>query len=277
MKKTLGLGLIACSLAMTSVAQTDTTNTNKADTIKMGGIIIIRKGNPADTSKHDDVVITNRRKKSDAKVATNWGIVDLGFANYSDETNYAAAAAQGFVAPGMDKDDLKLRTGKSVNVNIWLFMQRVHLIKRAVSLKYGLGLELNNYRFDNKQVLIQENPTRFTLDNSLRDLKKNKLAADYVTIPVMLSFNLTPNDKNGFGFGGGISAGYLYSARQKFKSNEEKTKNHDDYNLRKWKIAYIGELNLGPVRLYGSYALNSMWEKGLDQTPYAVGLRFSYF
>jgi hypothetical protein len=34
-------------------------------------------------------------------------------------------------------------------------------------------------------------------------------------------------------------------------------------------------LNLGPVKLYGSYAMKSMWEKGLDQTPYNVGIRLS--
>jgi hypothetical protein len=37
----------------------------------------------------------------------------------------------------------------------------------------------------------------------------------------------------------------------------------------------VGELNLGPVKLYGSYAMDNMWDKGLDQTPYTVGLRLS--
>jgi hypothetical protein len=55
------------------------------------------------------------------------------------------------------------------------------------------------------------------------------------------------------------------------------SKLRDDFDLRKWKVSYIGELNLGPVRLYGSYALKSMWEKGLDQTPYSIGLRLSHF
>ena len=93
----------------------------------------------------------------------------------------------------------------------------------------------------------------------------------------MLNFNFTPNKKQSFGFSGGVSGGYLYSARQKFKNNSDIDKNHDDFDLRKWKLSYIGELSLGPVRLYVSYATKSMWEKGLDQTPYTLGLRFSYF
>ena len=66
-----------------------------------------------------------------------------------------------------------------------------------------------------------------------------------------------------------------YSARQKIKNNSNKDKLHDDFDLEKWKLSYIGELNMGPVRLYGSYAMKSMWDKGLDQTPYNVGIRLS--
>ena len=73
----------------------------------------------------------------------------------------------------------------------------------------------------------------------------------------------------------GASAGYLYSSRQKLKSNGDKNKTRDDFTLNKWKLAYIGELGLGPVVLYGSYATESMWDKGLDQTPYTVGIRIS--
>lgn len=155
-------------------------------------------------------------------------------------------------------------------------MQRLNMIKNVVNLKYGLGVELNNYRFDDKRIRIQEDPTKITLDESLKDIKKNKLAADYVTVPIMLNFNFTPKKKQGFGFSGGVSGGYLYSSRQKFKFDGDKDKTRDDFDLRKWKLSYIGEFSLGPVRLYGSYATKSMWKKGLDQTPYNVGIRLSY-
>ena len=48
--------------------------------------------------------------------------------------------SSGFVTNDFaNKDNLKLRTIKSVNVNIWFFMQRLNLIKHVVNLKYGLG------------------------------------------------------------------------------------------------------------------------------------------
>jgi hypothetical protein len=270
MKKLL-LATIAFSLTMSAFAQADTTKTERADTVRIGGMIIIKKPGK-DGKEEKEVIISNRRKKRNANVSTNWFIIDLGFANFNDKTNYSSAEAMAF-APGFDKDKLELRTAKSVNVNIWFFMQRLNLIKHAVNLKYGLGLELNNYHFDDKRVHFQKNPTQIVLDEAYANLKKNKLAADYITVPMMLNFNFTPNGGRAFGLSAGVSAGYLYSARQKIKGSDGKHKLHDDFDLRNWKLSYIGELNLGPVKLYGSYAMKSMWEKGLDQTPYNVGVR----
>lgn len=270
MKKII-LAITAICLGMTTWAQTDSTGKETADTIKIGGVIIIRKGGKEDTTKKT-VTISNK-KKSNSKVSTNWFIVDLGFANYEDNTAYGSIATQSF-APGLNEENFKLRTGKSVNVNVWLFMQRIRIVK-GINLKYGLGAELNNYHFDDERIRFQENPTIVTLDPDYKGLKKNKLAADYATVPIMLNFNLTPDRKHGFGFSAGVSGGYLFASRQKIKDGD-KSKLRDDFDLRKWKVSYVGELNLGPVRLYGSYALKSIWEKGLDQTPYAVGIRLSH-
>ncbi|HEY1023155.1 MAG TPA: outer membrane beta-barrel protein [Flavisolibacter sp.] len=274
MKKAV-LATLAIGLSLSLFAQTDSTK-KSADTIRIGGMIIIKKPG-RDNRESRDVIISNRRR-SNSNISTNWWIVDLGFANYKDETAYAAAQQSGFVSADIaGKDNLELRTGKSVNVNIWVFQQKLNLVKHVVNLKYGLGVELNNYRFDDEKVRFTKNPTTISLDQDLATASKNKLAADYATIPMMLNFNFTPGKRNGFGFSAGVSVGYLYSARQKIKQDGDKTKLHDDFNLEKWKVSYIGELTLGPVRLYGSLATRSMWEKGLDQTPYNVGIRFSHF
>jgi len=274
--KTLVLVALLMGTTLASFAQTDS-SAGKSDTIRIGGMIIVKKpGKDGGDSK--DVVISSRRRNRLTNVSTNWWIVDLGFANYKDETNYLAAQQSGFVTSGVSgKDNLKLRTGKSVNVNIWVFMQKLNLAKHVVNLKYGLGVELNNYRFDDERVRFTKNPTTVGIDPALANADKNKLAADYVTVPVMLNFNFTPGRSRGFGFSAGVSAGYLYSARQKIKMDGDKDKLKDDFNLEKWKLSYIAELSLGPIRLYGSMAMKNMWEKGLDQTPYNVGIRFSHF
>lgn len=273
--KKIVLAIIAFSGAITCLAQ-DSTAKDRSDTIHVGGMIIIKNGKGEDEHKKDKIILSNNHKRKSSNVSTNWWIVDLGFANWNDKTDYAAAQSSGFVGSGVGKDQLKLRTGKSINVNIWMFMQKLNMIKHVVNLKYGLGLELNNYRFKEEQIRFSKNSTTITIDPSLKDIEKNKLAADYITVPLMLNFNLTPGQNKGFGFSAGVSAGFLYDAREKIKDNGKKTKLHDDFDLEKWKLSYVGELNVGPVKLYGSYAMKNMWSKGLDQTPYTVGIRLSH-
>lgn len=276
MKRTFTLCIAVCTL-ITGFAQTDTTARPSPDTIKIGGMIIIRDKNSKPEKEDNDrgFRITNRRNNTKpSNVSTNWWIVDLGFSNFSDKTNYAGTAAQAF-APGSNDDWFKLRSGKSRNVNIWFFMQRLNMIKHVVNLKYGLGLELNNYYFDDTKIQFQKNPTKIIMDPGLANARKNKLAADYLTVPMMLNFNFTPGHHRGFGFSAGVSAGFLYSARQKTKLGGNVDKTKSDFDLERWKLSYVGELLLGPVKLYGSYAFKNMWEKGLDQTPYTVGFRIS--
>lgn len=284
MKRIFTLCIALCTMA-TAFAQTDTTGKSaidtsgkpRPDTIKIGGMVIIREQGNGDTVKSRNrnfsVRLRSRRNyDKPANISTNWWILDLGFSNYNDKTDYTGAEAQAF-APGSNEDWFKLRTWKSRSVNIWILMQRINMIKHVVNLKYGIGLELNNYFFEDKTIKFTKNPT--IVDQSYSGLTKNKLAADYLTMPVMLNFNFTPNKRRAYGLSAGISAGYLYSARQKVKLDGDVDKTKGNFDLRKWKLSYVGELSLGVVKLYGSYAFKSMFEKGLDQTPYNFGFRFS--
>jgi Outer membrane protein beta-barrel domain len=247
-------------------------------------MVIIREKDSKPAKEDTTHIIIHKNANKRPNISTNWLIIDLGFANYNDNTNPAEAQAIAGNAyngtPGNPGNPnwAKLRGGRSRSVNIWLFMQRINLINHAVNLKYGLGIELNNYFYDDKRVRISKNPTKITLDQDLANAKKNKLAADYLTLPLMLNFNFTPKLRpHSFGFSAGVSAGYLYSARQKIKIGNDVSKTKSDFDLERWKFAYVAELLLGPVKLYGSYAFKSMWEKGsgLKQTPYTVGFRIS--
>lgn len=286
MKRIITLCVALCTVAAT-MAQTDTTGkqtTPQYDTIRIGGITIIRKPGTKDRQiVHDKEYKMRNRKNSDkpSNLTTNWWIFDIGFSNFNDKTNYTSAAAQAY-APASNETYFELRDGKSRNFNVWFFMQKLNIAKHVLNLKYGLGLELNNYhykrpiRYDANPPAVPNAPVVALDATPDRAYEKNKLAADYLTVPMMLNVNFTPQRKKGFGISAGVSVGYLYSARQKtITSDEGKKKAKDDFSLEKWKLAYVGEISLGQVRFYGSYALNSMYERGLDMTPYTFGFRFS--
>jgi len=291
MKKIYFLAMLCC-LTSATFAQTEPAKKDSAynpaynDTIRIGSILIIKKNKKA---KGDTTTIIAEIKKSNPRKSTNYLIFDLGFANFNDNTNYANAG--GYVvnktgAPAFNASDLKLKGGKSININIWLFMQKYALVKNNVSLIYGLGMELNNYSF-RSPISFKENGTipysggqqtnaPFVFRDSI-SFSKNKLAADYVTVPLMLNFATTKKSgKLILSASFGISAGYLYSQRNKQISNERgKEKNKGEYDMEKFKISYIGDIGLGPVRLYGSYSPKTIFERGLDLKPFNIGVRFS--
>ena len=290
MKKSILILTMVCTAA-SSFAQSDSTQPDdKNDTVRIGGMIILKRGNPND-NKRVTVTVGNRKHEDHSNISTSSFVFDLGFANWTDKTNYTTAANNGFIvnkpgSPQLSANDLKLKTVKSVNVNIWFFMQRLNLIEHVVNLKYGLGLELNNYRFThnisfneggtNPYNPSQNIPHPFMFRDSV-GFSKDKLAADYVTVPLMINFRTNPRyNGKGISLSAGVSMGYLYGSRNKQKSDVRgKEKNRGDYDLEKWKFSYVGELGLGPVHLYGSYSPKSIFKNDLNFIPYNIGLRFS--
>lgn len=283
--KQLAFALLATLCVYTTKAQSDTLPGHEPDTIKVGNFIIIKKDkkqNPDQSGKTDiNISITpgqnNYPSYKRKTLSTNWLILDLGFANLRDKTDYGSSAATTYLhsngGAAFTKDDMKLNTGKSSNVNLWFFMQKLNLTHQVLNLKYGLGLEMYNYRYDNN-ISYHKDPAYIFRDSV--DFSKNKLYAGYITVPFMININATPGKRNGFSFSAGISAGYRIGSKNKQVSDERgKQKIRGDFDLEPWRFAYIAEMGIGPVRIYGSYSINPLHQSGLVQYPYAFGLRLS--
>lgn len=267
-------------------AQKDS-SAKQLDTLQIGGFTIVRDGEPAKhsaSSSHTNynVIWTNRPAKKNKTISTNWLIFDLGFANYRDLTNYSYAQAGSYLKimrpgdPAVNEGTTTLNTGKSSNVNIWLFMQRASLSKNVLNLKYGLGLEMYNFRYDSR-ISFRNAPAPMAFNDSI-SFTKNKLYAGYVTVPLMININTQPNSRRGLIMSVGMSAGYLLASRNKQVSGDRgKQKYKGDLALEPWRLAAIGEIGLGPVRLYGSYSINQLQKTytRMEQYPYTIGIRFS--
>ncbi|MDP1842960.1 MAG: outer membrane beta-barrel protein [Sediminibacterium sp.] len=293
MKRILCMAAVLLATAVTTFAQTDSSGSlNNPDTIKVGNFIIIKKdkGNAGNSDVYQTRRNNNlnmrfnveRRPAKKKNVSTNWWIVDLGFANMRDNTNYGFAQAGSYFksfrpADGpVNESSYRLRTGKSTNVNLWFFMQKLNISKHVLNLKYGLGVEMYNFRYDSR-ISHRKDPQPFVYNDSI-GFSKNKLYVGYLTVPLMININATPDKRNGFSFSGGVSAGYLLSSRNKQISAERgKQKYKNDFDFEPWRFAAIGELGIGPVRLYGSYSLNKLQKDAtrLEQFPYTVGIRLS--
>jgi hypothetical protein len=265
-------------------AQEDSTKTaQEVDTIRVGSIIIIKKG--GDKSEYDVYKDKgydyNKKYYRKSNITTNWLIFDIGYSGFSDKTDYGGAEAQAFLqnpnGTPLNSGDFSIKGLGISNFNLWFFMQKLNLHKHVVNLKYGFGIENTNYYYKTPLTYVDGGTVYVKRDDVL--FSKNKIAADYFTAPLMLNFCTNPDSRNGgLQLSIGVSGGILYSARQKQKSDERgKQKQKTDFNLDRWKAAWVAEVGLGPVKFYGSYSINPLHKYGVEQYPWMAGIRFSTF
>ncbi|MBV8254501.1 MAG: outer membrane beta-barrel protein [Chitinophaga sp.] len=282
--------------------------TTAADTIQIKGLIIIKakndKGRNSYKFYNDTAYTRNKLKKN---LQTRFFVFDLGFNNYIDRSDYSGATYVNYFdfpsqntlqtanrsysygavglatlaprSPGepLTPSEFKLITGKSINVNIWLIEQRLNITKHKLNLLYALGLEMNNYRYARSITYKPGYPTTIVRDTV--NFSKNKLFAEYVTVPVMLNFNSNPaRPSRAFQASFGVTGGYLLKSRTKQISEERgKVRKTDDFNLNKWRFGLASELGYGPVKLYANFALTALHDYGLQQYPFSIGLRLNGF
>ena len=284
----------------------DTLVTINDDTVKVGSMLIVNKKDAEDPHfktlikigdasygkekggemgwikgdfKKTKISIEKSPKKL-KPITTNWWIFDLGFANYVDNTEPVYYDASPFLKPfWIMSNDLKLNNVKSSNVNIWIVQQKASLYKNYLNLKYGVGFEMYNFRFK-QPISFSNTPGNYMYKDNIT-FTKNKLFVQYLTIPVQLNFQSNPSNDKSFYASIGISTGYLLQSHTKQISEERgKKKVNGNFNLNNFKMATIGELGIGGIRLYGSFNTTNLFDKNLtnfDMTPFAVGVRFSKF
>jgi hypothetical protein len=260
------------------------------DTVRLGRLNIIKSqdsNNKKDWESmiedgdFDNTNITIERAPKKLKnVTTNWFSFDLGYANYIDESPQMAYLAM--FPPSkywVNSSNLKLDNRKASNFNIWIVQQKLNIYQHKINLKYGVGFEMFNFRFE-QPVSFRNEPNKTIFMDDV-NFTKNKLFVKYLTVPVQLNFQPNPYSRKGFYASIGLSAGYLVDARNKQISPERGKQKYDgNFELNNLRFATIGELGIGGIRLYGSYGSINLFDKNQSSFslfPYALGLRFSNF
>jgi len=268
------------------------------DTVRLGRLNIIKsqdKNNKKDWQsmiEDGDFDNTNisieRAPKKLKNVTTNWFSFDLGYANFRDQSDqmvYLMGIPSTY--PGLpyinkywvNSSNLKLDNRKASNFNLWIVQQKLNLYQHKINLKYGVGFEMFNFRFE-QPISFRNEPGKTVFMDDI-NFTKNKLFVKYLTVPVQLNFQPNPYNRKGFYASIGLSAGYLVDARNKQISAERGKQKYDgNFELNNFRFATIGELGIGGVRLYGSFGSINLFDKNksnLTLFPYAIGLRFSNF
>jgi hypothetical protein len=148
----------------------------------------------------------------------------------------------------------------------------------------GLGLEWCNYNFDRDNNILKDsvgNIVSYPL-NSLWSIKKNKLHTTYLTIPLLMEFQVPAGNKKIYFSGGPVGALKLCShAKIVYKEDGDKSKikNKDDFNLSPLRLGLTAHAGYKGLNIFFTYYLTPLFEanKGPELYPFSAGLTLIHF
>ena len=260
------------------------------DTIKIGQLLISKPESKSNLSweqiiKNKDLkgLKVNFKKSNNnfKQLETSWFAFDLALVNYLDETKYAENKTLSDPAIGqpLSKFKMQLNNGKSTNINIWVVQQKYRLKNPAFYLKYGLGLEMFNFRYE-YGINFRKNESMFIYLND-ESYEKNKLFTSYLSAPVQLGYDFKLKNDKILGISGGLVTGYLFNSYNKQINRElGKEKYKSNFSLRDMRLAGVFEIRIDKLKFFGTASLQNMLDKmNTNQSlyPYSFGLRFSKF
>lgn len=184
-----------------------------------------------------------------------------------------------------DDADFMSLSPKSIGIDI-NFCDFALVSNGAVSLVTGLGLEVNNYRFD-KNVTLQKNAEGVIVPDYKYEergikLSKSKLTTTYLNIPLLvhLDFGSAPYGSRQFWISGGVVGGVLLQSHTKVKSSETgKVKDRNNQNIRNFHFGYLVSVGYGAVALTAKYYPHSIFKSGMgpqvEHLSIGLGIHFA--
>jgi hypothetical protein len=188
-------------------------------------------------------------------IETSWNKFHVGFNNLMN--------TDGKLETADNYGSLEISSGNSINFQWDILTQAMNLYKQKIRLVYGIGIDYNNYNFKQSVSLNTDSIPLFITQDGV-EYKKNKLVTQYLNIPLMLNFKLSPKNEEGEMYiSAGANFGYLIRSHQKqvWEDNgKRKNKVRDDYSLEKYRIGYEVQFGYNNVILYGKYFPKSIFQ-----------------
>jgi hypothetical protein len=261
------------------------------DTIKIGQLLISKPELKSNISwqeliknKELNGLKVNYKKSTKAnfkQLETSWFAFDIALVNYLDETKYLENKPLSTPAIGqpLSKFKMQLNNGKSTNINIWVVQQKYRFKNPSFYLKYGLGLEMFNFRYEYGINFRKNEPMFIYLSDE--SYEKNKLFTSYLSAPVQFGYDFKLKNDKLIGISGGLVTGYLFKSYNKQINRElGKEKYKSNFSLRDMRLAGIFEIRIDKLKFFGTASLQNMLDKmNTNQSlyPYSFGFRFSKF
>ncbi|OFX60645.1 MAG: hypothetical protein A2066_08210 [Bacteroidetes bacterium GWB2_41_8] len=207
------------------------------------------------------------KKDKSGRFNGHWEGIEFGF-NAFDKPDYSMYA---------EKDFMSLNQGKSMEFDLNFYELNIGLAKSYVGLVSGMGLSFNSYRFENPYTIVRgtdrTEPVLIEYDN----LSKTKLAVSYLTVPLLLEFQIPVNQNEGrLHINAGLIGGVKIGSHTKVKHGDVKDKDRSGFNINSFKYSATARVGYKDVSLFANYSLTPLFQsgKGPELTPFTIGISF---
>lgn len=224
---------------------------------------------------HTNVTVHRTEKKDDDEdkhFNGHWAGFELGVNGFYDE-NYS-------LYPNPDDEFMELDQPRSLEVNINFMEYNIVLQEERIGLVTGMGWSMNNYKFDNN-LTIDKNEAGIVASVPLtEEVEKTKLTVSYLTVPLMLEFQIPVNKSSNHIFiAGGVVGGVNLGSHTKVKQDNSKEKDRGSFNINPFKCSAQLRAGLKNISLYASYGLTPLFkdDKGPELYPFSIGISLINF
>lgn len=193
-------------------------------------------------------------------------LVDLGTA-YMPSTTYDNTP-----------DFFNVKTGRPSTINIYMF-RNIKFIGKGFFISPGLGLGLDNFFFEKDLLIAPAGDSIFSVG---QDLKKSKLSANYVDIPLEFRFISSSNYKKAFKISVGAKVGVLFAGKSKIKyevGDDMVKQKFSDKSLSRFRYGLTGRIGYGHLNFFYYHSLSPLFKDKYapEVSPYIFGLTLSTF
>jgi hypothetical protein len=201
-----------------------------------------------------------------AKFKGHWAIFEMGVNSFTN-VSYDGYETKNFM-------DVNHNKSYEVNINLLKYSIGLQKVKRNIGVVTGLGLNFNDYRFTNNYTI--ENVDGYIQPVELdENVQKTKLSTFYLTIPLLLEFQIPVNDQSKKVYlSGGLIGGIKMSSHTKVKINDVKTHDKNDFNINPFRYGATARIGYKGVNLFATYYFTELFQggRGPVMNPFSIGI-----
>ena len=224
---------------------------------------------------HKEFRVENRNRSS---FNAHWAGFEFGILNFLN--------AKGSLASNKQLDYLVLIPEKTMSYSLNILEFDIALSKnKKFGAATGAGLRWNSLALkQNINLYEDENGNLFAeyIDPSVMNFSKNKLNIVYVSIPLIIEYQI-PIKHRKFFIGAGITGGIRAwsKQKQKYKINGQtyKNKKTDDFQLALFRYGATARIGYGDIGFFVNYNFLPLLNEGAgpELFPISVGLKIADF